>query len=64
MISELDREMTAVDTLTQQYVDVIAYKYKAAGPLPGRLQQELTNRRQYAAFLSQIDGGFKQAGAQ
>jgi len=63
LITEMDREIGEIDTLAQQYVDVIAYKYASAGPAPGRLQAELTNRRQYGAFLSRLDAGFKQAGS-
>ena len=64
LIGEMDREITEVEVLSQQYVDVISYKYSTAGDTaaPERLQAELTNRRQYAAFLARLDGGFKQAG--
>ena len=46
LITEMDREIGEIDTLAQQYVDVIAYKYASSGPAPARLQAELTNRRQ------------------
>ena len=62
LIAEMDREIGEIDTLAQQYVDVISYKYSTTGIAPMRLQTELTNRRQYGAFLGRLDRGFKQAG--
>ena len=46
-------------------VDVIGHKYRApAGETtPSRLQQELTNRRQYTAYLRELSEAFRVAGS-
>ena len=63
LINKVAAELESVETLCAQYVDVIAHQYRAAsGAGTRRLQLELTNRRQYAACLSQLDGAFKQSG--
>jgi len=56
-------ELTQAETVCAQYVDVIGHKYRGAEGAPSRLQAELTNRRQYAAYLHDLTTGFKQAGA-
>ena len=70
--SQLALELVAATSeLTQhaeatcsQYADVIGLKYRMAadGEAPLRLQAELTNRRQYAAYLRDLGTGFKQSG--
>ena len=61
MISLVGEELTAVQTLCDQYGEVIANKYRSSPERPVRLQEELTNRRQYVAYLRQIDEGLRQA---
>ena len=65
LIGQVGEDVEGLETLCQQYVDVIAHKYKStpAGSKPGRLQQELVNRRQYVAYLETLSGGFQQSGA-
>ena len=63
LINKVAAELESVETLCAQYVDVIAHQYRAAVARGrGGFQLELTNRRQYAACLSQLDGAFKQSG--
>ena len=65
LIVRTSTQLQAAEGTCEQYVDVIGRKYRApAGEAaPQRLQQELTNRRQYTSYLQELDTGFKQAGA-
>jgi len=62
-VNHVGEELDEVGTLTEQYADVIGHKYRTSieGKKPKRLQQELTNRRQYATYLSQLDDSFQQS---
>ena len=55
-------EVQRAEASCAQYVDVIGHKYRApAGEAPpARLQAELTNRRQFTAYLHELSAGFKQ----
>jgi len=65
LITQVQEELEGAEVLCQQYADVIARKYQSPDDSgrPARLQQELTNRRQYISYLSQLDSAFKQAGS-
>jgi len=62
LMNQTSEELVSVEELCSQYSEVIAQKYRRGGDeAPVRLQHELTNRRQYANYLKQLDGAFKQA---
>ena len=65
LITRTSTELQGAEATCDQYVDVIGHKYRApAGEAaPQRLQQELTNRRQYTSYLQELELGFKQAGS-
>jgi len=66
LITRTSTELQHAENVCDQYVDVIGHKYRApAGEAaaPSRLQQELTNRRQYTSYMQELAAGFKQAGA-
>ena len=65
LITRTSSELQGAEGVCDQYVDVIGHKYRApAGEAaPSRLQQELTNRRQYTSYLQELASGFQQAGA-
>lgn len=61
LLAQVGKELAAAHTLCEQYSGVIAHKYRGGAARPVRLQEELTNRRQYVALLTQTDEGLKQA---
>jgi hypothetical protein len=61
LLAQVGKELAAAHALCEQYADVIAHKYRGGAARPVRLQEELTNRRQYVAQLTQTDDGLKQA---
>jgi len=62
LITETSEEIDRVEELCGQYGDVIAQKYRGDDKTkPTRLQQELANRRQYLAYLKQLEASFRQA---
>jgi hypothetical protein len=64
-IERTANELMNAEAVCDQYVDVIGHKYRATAEgagAPSRLQQELTNRRQYMSYLHELADGFKQAG--
>ena len=65
LITRTSQELQAAEAACDQYVDVIGHKYRApvGEDAPQRLQQELTNRRQYTSYLQELELGFKQAGS-
>jgi len=65
LIHRTSAELQQAEATCDQYVDVIGHKYRAPGgeAAPARLQQELTNRRQYTSYMQELANGFKQAGS-
>ena len=65
LIGQVGEDIEGLETLCQQYVDVIAHKYRSllGDSKPRRLQQELSNRRQYVSYLNTLNAAFKQSGA-
>ena len=66
LIARTAAELQGVEGLCEQYVDVIGHKYRApvAGEAaPSRLQAELTNKRQYTAYLRELSTAFSLAGS-
>lgn len=65
LITRASVELTHAEAVCEQYVDVIGHKYRApvGEAAPSRLQQELTNRRQFTSYLQELATGFKQAGS-
>ena len=65
LITRTSAELTSAEGVCEQYVDVIGHKYRtpAGEAAPSRLQLELTNRRQYTAYLQELASSFKNAGS-